>query len=128
MPGRQRIQKAALLLTGVVIFLSYVNRAVFTHVHILGDGTVIVHAHPYLKHHSGKEDASSKPGHHHPAGLLHFPVQHILYYKPVKILRVSRPVASPVILPFFEERKERSAYSSIFFIRPPPCPGGNDPA
>jgi hypothetical protein len=50
----------ALLLCAAFSF-QVLNRAVFTHTHVLDDGTMVVHAHPYDK----PSDSSPTKHHHH---------------------------------------------------------------
>jgi hypothetical protein len=50
----------ALLLIGVIGMLVF-NQGIFLHTHKLGDGKVIVHAHPYKK----TEDTAPFKSHHH---------------------------------------------------------------
>lgn len=51
----QGVRKANILYRIILVFvaslflLTYVNRAFFTHTHVLQDGTIVVHAHPYHK-------------------------------------------------------------------------------
>jgi hypothetical protein len=121
MSMKQHIQRYALLTAGVVIFLSYVNKAVFTHSHILPDGRIIVHAHPYLKHHE-KSDKENVPvrTHHHTPGQYCLLSHHILYF--------SAPVPQ-TLLPVHEYGRyyllrRTSTYkvlpTDVFRIRPPP--------
>ena len=57
----------ALLMASVIVLL-IANKSLFTHTHILNDGTVIVHAHPYNKANS-KDSAIP---HSHTSIELHF--------------------------------------------------------
>jgi len=45
----------------VVVIFQVINKAVFTHTHLLDDGTMVTHAHPYDKH----SDSSPYKHHHH---------------------------------------------------------------
>lgn len=49
------------LLLSVVVSFQVVNKAVYTHTHILDDGTLMAHAHPYNK----QSDSSPYKNHHH---------------------------------------------------------------
>ena len=118
---KQHIQRYALLTAGVLIFLSYVNKAVFTHSHILPDGRIIVHAHPYLKH-QGKSDKKDKPvrTHHHTPGQYCLLSHHILYFSapvPQTLLPV-HAYGRYYLLP--GTRRYKGLPADVFRIRPPP--------
>ena len=85
------IQKTALLLVGAVIFLSYLNKALFTHTHLLPDGTVIVHAHPYLKHNKEKQKKIPVSSHNHTPEQYVFLGLHYIYFPGEDPLTVFSP-------------------------------------
>gem|GEM_PF-1864883 len=111
-----------LFLVGVVILLSYLNKALFTHSHLLPDGTIVVHAHPYLKHRDvpGKEGGHSA-AHHHPLDLLHLPDHHVLFYQPVEMLRIEKPFVPPHVLSLPVLEVFVAPCFPSLFIRPPPA-------
>ncbi len=115
------IQKTALLLVGGIFLLSYVNKAVFTHSHVLPDGRVIVHAHPYFKH---KEEKNHKNfpihSHHHTPNQYYLLSLHHIYYSSFHFFHISAQRFSQKIFfirtPFIVE----SGTFCNFRIRPPP--------
>ncbi len=57
--------------------LLILNKAVFMHAHIMADGTIVAHAHPYDK----SDDSKPFKTHHHTtAGLLFFQNLTILFF------------------------------------------------
>ena len=54
-------RRVTAMFMAVMMLLLIINKALFIHTHILDDGTVIVHAHPYNK----SEDQEPVKTHHH---------------------------------------------------------------
>jgi len=123
MGKKQYIQRLALSLVGAVIFLSYVNKAVFTHSHVLPDGRIIVHAHPYLKHQDEKKGGEREPvnSHHHTPGQYCLLSHHIVYFTPDDP-QVQTPVPeSGTYYLLSGVRMWKPVPANIFRIRPPPA-------
>jgi Na+/melibiose symporter-like transporter len=57
-----KINKIIWFLTLVAVLLVIVNNSVFVHTHILQDGRIVEHAHPYNS--SDKSPGSKQPHHH----------------------------------------------------------------
>lgn len=101
----------------VFILLIVANKTFYTHSHVLDDGTVITHAHPYDK---GADNAPLKNHHHTTAELLLF---NILNFLPT----VAFAFAFAILIkkkPFFHLTNEKSYHSTCWrFIlgRAPPA-------
>jgi len=57
-----KIYKMIWLLTLIAVFSIIVNNSIFIHTHILPDGRIVEHAHPY---NSSDKNSDSKQNHHH---------------------------------------------------------------
>ena len=57
-----KLNKTVWSVTLIAVFAILVNNAVFVHTHILPDGRVIEHAHPF---NSNDRNSDSQPNHHH---------------------------------------------------------------
>ncbi|MBN2699347.1 MAG: hypothetical protein JXR52_11030 [Bacteroidales bacterium] len=69
------VNSVSLLLIGV-LFVIIANKAVFTHTHLLGNGEIITHAHPFDR----KTDSQPSDNHHHSESeLLFFQICETLY-------------------------------------------------
>ncbi len=110
------IKNVAFLLIGIMVIM-IANQAVFTHFHLLSNGLVITHAHPYNKN----SDKAPFKKHHHSSA------EYVLL-KQVRILFIGFTVS----ISFFLFSKKFSyienlilSYSSGFSIvytgRSPPC-------
>ncbi len=95
------IKKWALVFVGSIFLLSYVNKALFTHTHLLPDGRVVVHAHPYLKHKNNHRDKNLPvQSHHHTNQQYYYLSIHYIYYSSFHYLRITVPyVSSEVFFP-----------------------------
>jgi len=90
MKQRITIQKIALVFVGSIFLLSYVNKALFTHTHILPDGRIIAHAHPYLKKKTHDKNLPEH-SHHHTANQYYFLNHHYTFYSGFHFLRINMP-------------------------------------
>ena len=71
------VRRATAMFMAVIMLLLIINKALFIHTHILEDGTVIVHAHPYNK----SEDSKPVKTHHHSNyALLFFHNINLLFF------------------------------------------------
>lgn len=57
-----KLNKTVWSVTLIAVFAILVNNAVFEHTHILADGRVVEHAHPF---NSAGKNSGSQPNHHH---------------------------------------------------------------
>ena len=63
---RPEIKTASILILVIIVFM-ICNNIVWQHIHILPDGTLVTHAHPYSKN---TEDSPAKQHHHTTAEIL----------------------------------------------------------
>lgn len=106
----------AYALIGVVLLLT-LNKTRYVHSHILDNGTVITHAHPYEK---GGNDTPFPPHHHHNSQLLIFSMFSFLplvFFSFAFTLILKKTI-------FFRELKVRvhsSTCPRFILGRAPPC-------
>ena len=63
---RPEIKTASILFLMIIVILIF-NNIVWQHIHVLPDGTLVTHAHPYSKN---TEDSPAKQHHHTTAEML----------------------------------------------------------
>ena len=98
------MRKAGILYRIIFLFiaglflLTYVNQALFTHTHVLPDGTVVLHAHPYHKEKSHDKKIPVHSHSHTPAEYQALSIHIALISAFVfLILLVQRPVSGTIL-------------------------------
>ncbi len=108
------LRMVSLILLLVMTILVF-NNTVYTHVHVMPDGSLVTHAHPFQK----GEDSGQGTGHQH-SSSIYFLLDHfqILFFLIALSLTLLRPARNRRFVP----DRESAVYPLLIHLRP-----GRDP-
>lgn len=109
------------LATGLLILVMgslMLNQALYTHNHVLPDGSIVSHAHPFNKSQESKQDAS-----HQHSTLEFFLIQNLLL---LFLVALAAPSLNSLSSKYIKVQPVTSSYIPVFLIAlpgraPPAC-------